>query len=166
MFHLSAAVFSAVLLLTGFRKIQRPGDTSKALAAFGFPDRKIVGVLIGITEVVVGAVVLVTARDVAFVAQGVLYALFTSWVIWALVKDVPVESCGCLGKPDTPPYFGHVVLDLLASLVSFAAIGSRTSLFEGTVWSLVAQLVLLTAGVLLAWGILDHGARLRGALAR
>ena len=166
MFHLTAAIFSVVLLLTGLRKIQRPGDTSRALSALGLPNWTIVGVLIGIAEVTVGALALATSWDVGLLAQGVLYVLFTSWVAWALVKDAPVESCGCLGKPDTPPYLGHLILDSLAAVVSFAAIGSPSVLFEGAFWNLVAQLVLLVAGVLLAWGILDHGARLRGALAK
>ena len=44
-----------------------------------------------------------------------LYAGFTGFTVWALRRDVPLQSCGCFGKDDTPPTAIHVVYNAVAT---------------------------------------------------
>ncbi len=167
MLGVAAAVFSALLVVTGVAKLIRPGETSRAVAVFGLPSHPGVGFVIGLSEVLVGSAALVTANSLAFAIQALLYAGFVVWVVAALRLDTPLSSCGCLGRDDTPPYWGHLTLDLLAFLVSAgaAALGAESlelalSLASATQWAIVG------VGVFLAWVVIDDGAKLAGAMRR
>jgi hypothetical protein len=40
--------------------------------------------------------------------------VFLAFVVTALCRDVPVATCGCFGKVDTPPSRVHVAVNLAA----------------------------------------------------
>lgn len=158
-----AAVFSVLLILTGIAKLRRPGDTSRALAALGFPNHRSTGFMIGLVEIGVGGAALMTGSRVALFGQGVLYASFAVWIGVALARDLPIASCGCLGTDDTPPYWGHLTLDIAAVVLSVAAAFTVSSpLFAGTTIELVGTTLLVGVGSFLAWLVIGPGARLRG----
>jgi hypothetical protein len=48
------------------------------------------------------------------------FALFTMFVVVALVRHVPIGSCGCFGKVDTPPSLVHVGVNLGAVVTALA----------------------------------------------
>ncbi len=157
-----AAVFSLLLVLTGLAKSRRPADTSRALAALGFPNNRLVGLMIGLVEIGVGGVALITGNSMALMAQAALYAAFATWIAVALARDLPIASCGCLGTPDTPPYWGHLVLDVTAALFSLgAALTVSESLLQGTGAEIIAVVILVGVGAYLAWQIIGQGARVR-----
>ena len=153
----SAAIFSLVLIITGAAKIARPNDVSRALVALGMRRIPGVGLGIGVFEVLIGVGSLVATP--LLLAQAALYLAFAVWVSVALRAEVPLASCGCLGKADTPPTVAHVLVDLLASAVSLGAFfGTALALtfdVEGT-----ATIVVMGAGVFLCYVILTDGARL------
>ncbi len=63
-----------------------------------------------------------SAAAAALVA--VSYLLFTGFVVLALARHLPIGSCGCFGKVDTPPSPIHVVVNLGAVVTAIAvAIG-------------------------------------------
>jgi len=70
----------------------------------------------------VGAVVWVS-RPFAL-AVSVSYLLLAAFVLAALLRHSPLQSCGCFGRDDTPPTIGHLVLNgagaLIAGVVALA----------------------------------------------
>lgn len=163
MFATSAAVFSLILVLTGVAKIARPHDVTRALTDLGLPRIPYAGVIIGIAEVAVG--ILALFSPVGLAIQAGLFAVFALWILAALRLEVPLASCGCLGRDDTPPSWGHFNLNVLAVGVSVPAAWSGpvtwTSGMEAT-----TTIVVLAVGVFLAYVVLTDGARLSGVRAR
>jgi len=48
------------------------------------------------------------------------YLLFTGFVVFALVRHIPIGSCGCFGRVDTPPSLVHVGLNIGAIVIAVA----------------------------------------------
>lgn len=159
MFATAAAIFSLVLVLTGAAKVARPFDLQRALTSLGMPRIPGVGVAIGLIEVIVGVAALF-APSVLW-AQAALYLAFAGWVVLALRSNVPLASCGCLGRADTPPSAAHVTLNLVAVIVSVgAAFGDPLAMESGI--GLIAQLSVVAVGVFLAYVVLNDAAQLAG----
>ena len=53
------------------------------------------------------------------IPAAVLYAGFTLFTLVATRQQIPVQSCGCFGREDTPPSYIHVVYNAVASLSLF-----------------------------------------------
>lgn len=112
----------AALLLTvaGALKAYEPATTAGALrrAGLGVPS----GVVRagGGVEVVVGIAAIVTGGPVAAGLVAFSYLLFTAFVVVALVRHIPIGSCGCFGRIDTPPSLVHVVLNVGAIVTAIA----------------------------------------------
>ena len=160
MFATSAAIFSLLLVLTGLAKIRRPLDVERALTSLGVLSFPGLGVGLGLIELGVGFSALLWAPW--FAVQGVAYLVFAGWVSVALVRKVPIASCGCLGRDDTPPSVGHVVLNLFAAVVSLGATTTQQFvLYPGLAGA--AQLFVIAIGLYLSYVVLTDGARLSGA---
>jgi hypothetical protein len=105
-----------VLALAGAMKVVDAAPTQGALRQIGLPAQRGLVVTLGAAEIAVGvaALTLGTWWTAALVALG--YATFTVFVGVALARRLPLASCGCFGRDDTPPSWFHVVLN-----VAFAA---------------------------------------------
>ncbi|MGH3651097.1 MAG: hypothetical protein ACRDU9_10360, partial [Acidimicrobiia bacterium] len=140
-----------------------PHDVARALGSLGLPSLPWSGLALGIVEVVVG--VSAFFLPAGLFAQGLLYLAFSIWVFAALRMDVPLASCGCLGKDDTPPSAGHLLMNTLAAVLSLIAMGGEpiqlASGLEGA-----AQVAVVAVGLFLSYIVLTDGARLAGARAR
>jgi hypothetical protein len=159
----AAAIFSLLLITTGLAKLARPHDVQRALTELGFPRIPGLGLLVGFIEVGVGIGSLLIPEFLLL--QGVLFAVFAAWVVVALRSGLPIASCGCLGRSDTPPTASHVFLNLLAVVVSLgAAVGDPLSLGAGL--ELVAQVVVVLAGLFLSYVVLTDLAHLSGVARR
>lgn len=112
----------AALLLTaaGALKAWDPTNTVGALRKAGLPAAPGLVRAGGIVEVVICVTAIVTGAPVAAVLVALSYALFTAFVVFALVRHLPIGSCGCFGKVDTPPSVVHIVLNLGAIVVAVA----------------------------------------------
>jgi hypothetical protein len=116
----------AVLLLTaaGALKAYDPTNTVGALRKAGLSVASGLVRAGGVAEVLIGVVAIVTGAPVAAALVALSYALFTAFVIFALVRHLPIGSCGCFGKVDTPPSVVHVVLNV-GAIVAATAVAVR-----------------------------------------
>ena len=150
--HVLVALYgSAVLVLitAGGAKLARPRAAADLIGLLRLPARVVLARLVGLAEVLVGVVALMSSHVAASAGVGVLYGAFALVVLRALVVGVP--SCGCFGDFDAPPSRIHVVGNLALAGVSLAAAGSEQSP-AGAVWAAMNQgpaegaaFVLLTA---------------------
>lgn len=158
----AVATSAGLLVVTGVGKLWRPYDTARAIQQLGLPVPAAVVRLLALAEVFIGLSVLVTMSPIFIAAQGLLYLAFTTWTVAALRSKVPISSCGCVGRADTPPSSGHVALNLIGIVVSGVA------LFLTPTWSGIgplegsAAVLLVGVGVWLAWNVLAVGAQAEG----
>lgn len=159
MLAIAAAVFSVLLILTGAVKIVRPHDVQRALVTLGMPRMPGIGIAIGVVELAIG----IGALLIPFflVAQATLYSLFAVWVAVALRSSVPIASCGCLGRADTPPTAAHIVLNVVAAVISVGAIFGDPLASESGL-AAVASIVVIATGLFLSYIILTDAAHLEG----
>jgi hypothetical protein len=108
------AIAAALLALGGVLKAWRPHDTATALRGVGLPVSPLLVRAGGILEAGIGAAALVTGGTVSAVLVALSYTAFLAFVVVALRRDVPVATCGCFGKVDTPPSRVHVAVNLVA----------------------------------------------------
>ena len=117
-------VFAALVVVAGAAKVAAPAATVGALKASELPSSRRAVQTLGGGEFVVGVYAIVFGDLVAGVAVVMLYLGFTAFVVNALVRGLPVSSCGCFAKEDTPPTWIHVVVTGLGVGAGVAAIVS------------------------------------------
>jgi hypothetical protein len=119
------AIACVLLAGAGALKAWKPRDTANALREVGIPlarsGRTVLVRTAGVVEVVLGVAALLTGNAVLCALVGVSYLLFAGFVVVALRQGVPIASCGCFGKVDTPPSPVHIALDLLFAGVALGA---------------------------------------------
>jgi len=108
---------AALLALSGGAKIRDPGSTRGALAAARLPARSWVVYGLALAEIVAAAAALAGTR-LGTLALTLLYFGFSGFVGVALVRNLPVQSCGCFGKADTPPTALHLIVNLTAAFTA------------------------------------------------
>lgn len=117
-------VAALLLIAAGALKAYDPATTAGALrrAGLGVPPTAVrIG---GAVEAVIGVAAIVTGGPIAASLVALSYLLFTGFVLVALVRHLPIGSCGCFGKVDTPPSGIHVVINVGAVVAATAvAIG-------------------------------------------
>ena len=131
-------------------KIASPTATQGALVQSGLPSSRTLVRLLGVLELAVGVWAIASGTTMSSVAIAVLYLGFSAFVLNALVRKLPVASCGCFGKEDTPPSWIHVAVTalgfgagVLAGVIPPSGAGSLLS-------ELGSEAILFLAFVLLA----------------
>lgn len=120
----SMLVMAALLLImSGGAKLVDSAPTSGALRAARLPWRAPVVVGLALTEIAAGSAALVVGGP-ATAGVAMLYAGFAVFVVHALRSGIPIQSCGCFGKRDTPPTRIHVIVNAALAIGSLAAISS------------------------------------------
>jgi hypothetical protein len=119
------AIAAALIVVGGALKALQPHDTANALAAMRLPHAPPVVRAGGAVEAVIGVGALVLGGPVFAALVAVSYLAFAAFVLAAIRAHVPIASCGCFGKADTPPSIVHVVIDLAAGVVA-AAVAARS----------------------------------------
>ena len=152
-----AAIALGLLGLAGVAKMADPVPTVGALRAARLPSSKSVVRTLGLVELVAAVVGLVLGAP--WVTGGVvLYAGFTAFTWLALRADLPIQSCGCFGREDTPPswfHFGFNVVSLIAlGVVSIT--GTAVIPTGDSIAILIAYLVFVAIGVYLAYLLLSR----------
>jgi hypothetical protein len=141
--------FMALLALAGIQKIADPKPTVGALAAAGLPASRVVVLALGCLEAATGVAGITIGGPVpALLAVG-LYSGFAVFVVNALVRDLPLRSCGCLGASDTPPSVIHVLVNLAAVAAMLMAVIDPVDV--------IAQLSSLGTGEAVAFGLFTVG---------
>jgi hypothetical protein len=124
-------IAALLLAAAGAAKVIDPATTVGALRKLGVPAPAAAVRVGGGIEVVlaVGAVLTGAAVLAALVAAS--YLLFTAFVLVALGRGLPIGSCGCFGKVDTPPSVLHVVVNLAAVVAAIGvALGDGTGIAD------------------------------------
>ena len=107
-FFLSAAL----LLVSGGAKLANPAPTSGALRVAGLVSSSRVVYTLAVAEIATGAASLLGGGAWGGWASAILYGAFGMFVAFALRRRVPISSCGCFGKVDTPPSVVHLLLNV------------------------------------------------------
>jgi hypothetical protein len=123
------AVGAALLILDGAPKVVRPGDTARALARMGLPSARLLVRGGGAVEAAIGLAALLVGGAVPAALVAASYVGFSVVVLRALRSGDALSSCGCFGRPDTPPTRAHVaVTGGLALGAGWAAAASAPAL--------------------------------------
>jgi hypothetical protein len=109
-----AAIALGLLGASGVAKLVDPEPTTGAMNAARLPSSNTLSRLLGLAEVVGTIVALVTAGTSVLLAVG-LYAAFAAFTLAAVVFRLPLQSCGCFGREDTPPTILHVAFNFIAT---------------------------------------------------
>jgi hypothetical protein len=110
-----AAISLTLLGVAGTAKLVDPDPTRGALDAAGLPASRLIVRGLGIVEIgAAGAGLALGGRWV--IPAVVLYLGFTVFTTLAVRSRIPVQSCGCFGREDTPPSIIHVVFNAVATI--------------------------------------------------
>ncbi len=154
--------FALLLGVAGALKLHDPRGTSGALAAAGLPRSFALVRGLGGVEVLIAAGAIWTGRPLFAGLLAAAYVTFAGFAGLALVRDLPVASCGCFGKADTPPSRTHIGITLVGAItsgwVAVAQIGPVSRILADQPWAglpfvaatLVAAYLLYVALTLLA----------------
>ena len=148
-------IASTLLVLGGVLKALRPVDTANALRGVGVPFGPGLVRLGGVAEAALGIWAITTGDRWSAILVAVSYVAFTGFVVVALVRHVPIASCGCFGKADAPPSLVHVGVNLVACLAALAVavdpgVGLREVLADQPLAGL-PFLLLVATGVFLTF---------------
>ena len=88
--------------------------------------------VLGIAELAAGTFGLLGGLPFGGFIVAAFYGLFFTFIVIALVRDLPIQSCGCLGRSDTPPTVIHAVANAAAALGAtwFALSGQQANLVD------------------------------------
>jgi Methylamine utilisation protein MauE len=115
------AAFALLLAIAGTAKAVRPLPTARALRAAGLPSSASLVRLLGAGEAVLALVALTVAGPAPAALVAISYAGFAAFIGYARARGLAISSCGCFGKPDTPPTAAHLVVDLVAASLAVIA---------------------------------------------
>ena len=124
-------VAAGLLVVAGVAKAARPDDTARALASLlpGPPAAaRVMRWLVrtgALAEAALGAVAIAVPRPATAALVALSYVCFFGVVACARRRGGPLATCGCFGRPDTPPTAVHLVVDLvLAVAAAIVAVGA------------------------------------------
>ena len=123
-------IAAGLLVAAGIAKAARPDDTARAMAALlpGSPPPGLLRTIVrvgALAEAALGAVALAFPRPATAALVALSYAGFLGVVAYARRRGGPLATCGCFGRPDTPPTALHLLVDLvLAAAAAAVAAGA------------------------------------------
>lgn len=103
-----------LLAASGVAKLVDPHPTAGALEAARLPSHVLIVIGLAVAELA-AAITGLTAGGLWLLPAAILYLGFTLFTAWALRARVPLQSCGCFGKEDTPPTAIHLAFNLVAT---------------------------------------------------
>jgi hypothetical protein len=151
------------LVVGGALKLVDPSGTVGAARALGVPLGANAVRVLAAVELFLGTLALSVSSPVIAALVAVSYAAFFAVTVLALVRKLPIDSCGCLGKLETPPSWRHLVVLGAALLGAVASTGDADPALLERVTddgaAGVALAILVLVGILLAIGVLRIGRR-------
>jgi hypothetical protein len=149
----------ALLVVAGLAKAWRPTDTARALAelrrgrSVGLARLALVVRIGALAEAAVGLLAVALPQRPEAIAVATSYGGFAGFVALARMRGGALASCGCFGKPDTPPTRLHVVLDLaLAGAAAWVAAAPPAGVLASVLQAQPLSGVPVVAGAaLMAW---------------
>lgn len=144
-------VIAGLLAAAGVAKGVSPAAAAGALQAMGLPSQQLLVRLLGAIELAIAVWVITTGTRLAALVLATAYAGFAAFVTVALVRGLPIASCGCFGSDDTPPTWLHVGFDAIGVAVALAAAASPVgppTAWLGELGGLAAAFFLTTVAAL------------------
>jgi hypothetical protein len=123
-------IAAGLLCVAGVANALRPDDTALAMAALvpGRPPLRVVRSVVrvgALAEAALGAAAVLFPRPLTAALVALSYLAFSAVVAYARLRGGALATCGCFGRPDTPPTALHLVLDLtLAAAAAAVADGA------------------------------------------
>ena len=99
-----------LLVAAGVPKVVDPMPLVRAARQSGLRAGRTSIRLVALTETAVGLYALIAPGRLSGVLTALAYLVFTAFVARALARGGVLGSCGCFGKPDTPPTRTHLVV--------------------------------------------------------
>jgi hypothetical protein len=145
-------LIAAVLLAgAGVAKVVDPVMTVGALRAAGLPIGPTAVRVGGAVEAGIAVAAAITGEPALALMVAASYLAFAGFVAFALVRRLPVGSCGCFGRVDSPPSLLHVVINVGAAVSAVAVAmhdgGGLAATLRGQPLAGVPFLVLVGVGV-------------------
>ncbi len=154
-------VGAGLLVVAGVAKAARPDDTARAMAELLpgslplLPVRWLVraGAL---AEAALGLLAIAFPRPLTAALVACSYGAFAGVVAVARWRGGPLATCGCFGRPDTPPTVLHLVFDVMlaAAACAVAVTGSGSATLAVVVspmpWAGVPFLFVTAVGLWLS----------------
>ncbi|GAB3676493.1 MauE/DoxX family redox-associated membrane protein [Angustibacter aerolatus] len=109
---------AALLVLAGAPKVVAPSSLVTALRSAGLPAGPSAVRVLAAGEVAVGVLALLRPGRLSAVLVALAYLAFTGFVALALRRGGVLASCGCFGKPDTPPTRSHLLVTALLAVAA------------------------------------------------
>jgi hypothetical protein len=139
---------SALLVLAGVPKLKDPMPLVRALRSARLPASRGLVRALAVVEVVVGLSAVVHPGRLTGTGVTASYLAFTGFVALTLRRGGVLGSCGCFGRPDTPPTLAHLAVTALLAASSGALVISP----PGPVWALTPEQVALAGfAALVGW---------------
>lgn len=110
-----AAISLGLLAASGVAKFIDPEPTTGAMRAARLPAANLVTYGLAVVEVIAGVGGLVIG-GVTVALAAVLYGGFAVFTFAAVRNRIPIQSCGCFGREDTPPSYVHVAFNVVAAV--------------------------------------------------
>ncbi len=141
-------MFAGLLVAAGVAKGIAPQAASGALRGMGLPSSALFVRLLGLIEVAIGLTAIVTGSGPAALGLAASYVGFAGFVAIALTRNIPISSCGCFGKDDTPPTWAHFVFNLAGAAT--AGLAAANPIGNPSAWlaelnSLAVPYLILTS---------------------
>jgi hypothetical protein len=133
---------AGLLCVAGLGKAIRPDDTARALALLlpGPTPLRAMRVVVragALAEAAIGALAIVFPRPATAGLVALSYLCFFVVVAFARRRGGPLATCGCFGRPDTPPTALHLVID--GALAVVAAVVALDAPHQGTLATQLAN---------------------------
>jgi hypothetical protein len=135
-------VAAGLLCAAGIAKARHPDDTARAMVALvaGRVPFRAARLLVragALAEAVLGAVALAFPRPLTAALVAVSYIAFSGVVAYARWRGGVLATCGCFGRPDTPPTALHLVIDLVLAGAAVAVAAGASA--QGTLGAQLAH---------------------------
>lgn len=154
-------IAAGLLVVAGIAKAARPDDTARALAALlpGSPRLVLLRWLVrtgALAEAALGFVAIAFPRPLTAALVAASYLAFAGVVALARWRGGPLATCGCFGRPDTPPTVLHLAVDLaLAAAACVVAVrapsgDTLTAVLTHMPWAGVPLLFVSAVGLWLS----------------
>src|SRR3954451_13025448 len=143
-------VASLLLVLAGAPKALDPTLTVGALRSVGLRVPPAAVRLLGAGETLLGLATLLTAARPLAALVALSYAGFSCFLVVALRSGGAVSSCGCVGRPETPPTRSPLVVTVSLAVAATAAAASGADGLTSLSWSAEA-VTTLTFAALATW---------------
>jgi len=120
-----------LLVVGGAVKVVDPSGTVGALGMLGVPVGRCTVRMLAANELVLGGVALAVSDRIVAALVALSYLVFALVIGIACFRRVPIDSCGCLGRMETPPSWRHLaVVGVVASGAAAEVFNPHASLLE------------------------------------